>query len=913
MPLLIRMLGSLVVERDGVVIAQLEGQRYGALLGQLAARPGRAISREVLLATHWPEVDPSVARNRLSVALSVLRKQLGDATIFQADRSCVALNPAQVVTDVQRFEQACARAREAAGVAARRAALEEAWRIYSGPLLQGFDEDWIDIERERLACAHEDVEKALQIEEAVPTDPLPPPPQAAAPTAPLPAPATRFFGRDAELAAIEGLVEQGARLVTVLGLGGMGKTRLAIAAAGRLVAAGSRQEAIWVPVVDARSAAALQAALLSAVGGPPPLGDPQAALASRLAGRRAVLVIDNAEHIVEEVAAAVSALLAAVPDLVVLATSQRALLIDGEHRLRLPPLTEAAVALLTDRIRFQRPDYCPDAAERRALEALVARLDGVPLALELAAARLRQGSAAEALAQLDPSNLRDRRRDRPRRQRSLEDALAWTLALLDEPLRRRFLQLSVFPGEIAVDAARAVIGGDRVDIGDDMVELMDSSLLVPIVEATGRARMLPTVRALADAYLSDEERAAAQERFRGWFLDLTHRWNRSLNSAAAKPLAVTLVRDQVNLDRALDLAAPQDAARALVAVVIHVLWTGRARELLPRYEALAQRAEAEGWELVLRGGLVRCGHRLAHVSGQAEIAARWRDRARALLAIPEQLPERMVAGLHAELALAALDQGALAEAEASYIAQCEYFERSSNSPRDLAVTLDALSRVYYFMGDMERALETNARAAAAAADQVDPQLQETIAGLRAACLAEISPERGLAALQEVAAQSRASGRPESAGLSINLALAEVMAGRPGCVEATRAALEAARGDLRLEVFAHEALAVALSVNGAPEEALHNAEIAIRGFRELRRPLLALRPLIVRATCLLRLGAPDTDAAIGEAIRAALSIEGHFRLRLLAALIAERWPERAAPLQAAREADRWRPLLEEWLA
>ena len=122
------MVGSLVVERDDAVIATLEGQRYGAILAHLARRPWRAISRDLLLGRHWPEVAEGVARNRLSAALGVHRKMLGDegADIIVSDRSCVAHDPTRVSTAAQRFELTCVAARRATDWATRREALGQA-------------------------------------------------------------------------------------------------------------------------------------------------------------------------------------------------------------------------------------------------------------------------------------------------------------------------------------------------------------------------------------------------------------------------------------------------------------------------------------------------------------------------------------------------------------------------------------------------------------------------------------------------------------------------------------------------------------------------------------------------------------------------------------------------------------------
>jgi predicted ATPase len=721
-------------------------------------------------------------------------------------------------------------------------------------------------------------------------------------------PVTRYFGRDDELRVLGELVAGGARLVTLLGMGGIGKTRLAIEAAGRLVAGGVRREAVWVPLVDVRDAEGLLGALLSAAGGGAPVGDPRVALAQRLAGRGALLVVDNAEHIVEEVANLLSALLTRAPDLVVLATSQRALLLDGEHLLRLQPLAGPAVDLLTDRIRQQRPDYAPDEAERRALDAIAARLDGLPLALELAASRLRQGSAAEALERLDPGALTDRRRDRPQRQRSLEDALDWTLATLPPGLGERFLELSVFRGEISVEAARAVTGAR--DVADQLVELADSSLLVPVPDAADRNRMLPTVRTLAAARLAPTARDALRARFLTYFLGLARRWRVALNDGTARALAAPLARDRVNLDEAMDLAPAQDAAEAATGTVIHTLWTGRAREVLPRIEALAGHPEAKTWPIALRGDLARCGHRLSHVSGQAARAAVWREHIRALLA--EEIPDAVVGVLSMELALAALDRGALAEARTLYEAQIARLERAGGERRSIAVVLDALSRVHFFAGELDLARVANDRAAELVREQDDPQLAEVVAGMGASLLVEQDAARGLAAVEAILQRRAALGQPVDAYIRTNLALAQLCARLPAAVETARAALAEAKGDRRLEVLASDTLSVTLVAAGQWAEALPLAEAAEKGFRDLQRPIELPRAVLVRAACLHHLGDPRAEDTLVQAVRCVLAVEGRRHLARLVDVVAARWPERLPALEAARTDGSWRGLVATWV-
>ena len=298
----------------------------------------------------------------------------------------------------------------------------------------------------------------------------------------LPADARRLIGREAELEALWDMLTGRERLVTILGFGGTGKTRLALAAAGGLLSA--FEGGVWlVRLAGVREPDALVPAIAAALE----VGDAEVdgqgeAVARRLRARPALLVLDNFEQIVEA-AATVAGLLDQAPGCRVLVTSQLPLRIGHERLLRLTPLPEqAAVRLFAERVRLAAPDL--DLAEQReTVMAICERLDGMPLAIELAAARVAALAPGELLARLDQSLTLLARgpRDLAERHRSLRAALEWTHALLEPEERILLARLAAFAGPAPLDAVEAVaaVTGDYgpVDAVDALSGLIDASLV----------------------------------------------------------------------------------------------------------------------------------------------------------------------------------------------------------------------------------------------------------------------------------------------------------------------------------------------------------------------------------------------------------------------------------------------------
>ncbi|MGW2641304.1 ATP-binding protein [Streptomyces sp. NPDC001348] len=304
-----------------------------------------------------------------------------------------------------------------------------------------------------------------------------------------PAPLTSFVGRSAEVAEVGELLRT-ARLVTLTGPGGVGKTRLSAE-----VARAESDEVCFVELGGLRDPAVLPQAVLGALGlrenglhMAAGVRDPLDRLVSALSGRMLLLVLDNCEHLVEETAVLAARLLTTCPRLRVLATSREPLGVIGEHLHPVRPLDETAAAeLFTDRARAVRRAFvpAPDTVRR-----ICAALDDLPLAIELAAARLRTLSAEELAERLDDRLSVSARGSRTadERHRTLRSVVEWSWDLLTEPERRAARRFSVFAAGASPESACRVCGTDE----DTLESLADKSLLD---RAGGRYRMLATIRA----------------------------------------------------------------------------------------------------------------------------------------------------------------------------------------------------------------------------------------------------------------------------------------------------------------------------------------------------------------------------------------------------------------------------------
>ncbi|MET8297932.1 BTAD domain-containing putative transcriptional regulator [Streptomyces sp. NPDC005180] len=413
----------------------------------------------------------------------------------------------------------------------------------------------------------------------------PPPPPPARPQGNLRPRLTSFVGREPELAALADDLAR-VRLVTLTGPGGAGKTRLAEHAAA------AHPESGWlVELARLDHAAAVPDAVLSALGlrenslvareKTPAGDDPTTLLVEHCAHRSLLLVLDNCEHVIDGAAALAEKLLTHCPGVRILATSREPLGVPGEFLRPLGPLPPGpAHRLFTDRATAARPGFRPD-EDPSAVAEICDRLDGLPLAIELAAARLRL---------LTPRQIADRLDDRFRlltggartllpRQQTLRAVVDWSWDLLDTAERTVLARMSVFAGGCDLDAVEAVCAGPGADVADTLGSLVDKSLVTAVPDADGmRYRLLETIREYATERLAaspDDARATAR-RHAAHYLALAERAEPLLRSAEQLPWIRRVETELDNLRSALHTVTAKEpdveTAQRLLTALAWFLW-----------------------------------------------------------------------------------------------------------------------------------------------------------------------------------------------------------------------------------------------------------------------------------------------------------------------------------------------------
>ena len=374
----------------------------------------------------------------------------------------------------------------------------------------------------------------------------------------LPVRPTRLIGRAAEVALVRQHLATH-RLVTITAVGGSGKTRLAIAVGEDEL--DHRQDGAWfvdlTPVMNDLDVPAAIAAAIGLTLGP---SSAQDQVLEYLAGKAALVILDNCEHLVDAVADFVEQFLARTGDTVILATSREALDIDGEQLRHLPSLATTdgaspAVRLFAERATAVEPRFALDGANTATIATICERLDGVPLAIELAAARITVMTPAELLAGLDDRFQLLSGGRRRQRQRTLEATLDWSYNLLEPKHQDVFRALGVFVGGFDLDAVAAVADIPRAAALDTIEALVAKSLVVRLdaPSAATRFGLLETLKAYAeDRLIQTDEAARIRDRHADYYHQLTMTLGRTLLPDAQ--LGAWLRVDRANISSAIEWA-----------------------------------------------------------------------------------------------------------------------------------------------------------------------------------------------------------------------------------------------------------------------------------------------------------------------------------------------------------------------
>ena len=556
-----------------------------------------------------------------------------------------------------------------------------------------------------------------------------------------------FIGRERQLEEI-GQLLAGERLVTLSGPGGVGKTRLALEV-GRRMQQRFADGARFVSLASLSDPSLVETAVLHAIGLREHAGSPiQQSLALALRDRALLLVLDNLEHLLDATPR-ILGWLEACPKLTVLITSRASLGLPGEQVYPVPPLTlplslasaEAAEAirLFVDRARAVRPDFRLTDANAPAVIEICRRLDGLPLAIELAAARARLLTPAQIAARLD-----DRFRllvngslAVPPRQRTLRDAIAWSYDLLSEPERRLFRRLGVFAGSCTLEAAEAVCDGGARDDPEsspltpypsplDLVgSLVEKSLVVPAETPAGEMRyqMLETVREYALESLAATGEAPALRRWhRDWFLELAEQAAPALFGPEQTGWLDRLEADYDNLRAALRwcLHQPDPESGLRLGAALWRFWEGR-NHLTEGRGWLDQLLSLDGAsvEPILLGRAQLAAGRMAFLQGDFEAAVAFLEPC---LARGRELGDPdLVAYALTYFGHIARDGGDLAGARACYD-EALVLWRELDDSRGIAIGLFAFGRLALIEADLDRGwvlLEQSLRGYRAAGDLTD--------------------------------------------------------------------------------------------------------------------------------------------------------------------------------------------------
>jgi predicted ATPase len=619
-PWRVELLGKLLARRGDETVSHFRTQPTASLFGLLCCRPGRAWSREELIDRFWPDAERAAGQNSLRVSLSFLRRVLETApgtpgSVFVTTRTQICVRPNAIKTDVAEFHAAIRRGDYALAV-----------QLHDqGPFLPGIYDEWAIEESRNIDALAEDARRQLA---AGGKGLLPAPNTFAAASANvphnLPIAVNRFFGRSGELKHLDALLaEDDTRIISITGPGGTGKTRLSQEAARRAVSKAGENGArfpggVWfLPLAACRNPETLPEATYDALRAalgiePSPTVRPLAQIAERVGESPLLLVWDNLEQVADAALTAVVPLLEQLPGAVVLATSRARLGLPGEcvlplHSLPLPAEGEGrtpsvagpevtrnpAIALFLDRARAVEADVSQSPRSLEQAAALVTRLEGVPLAIELAAAWanvLTPRQMNERLAaRLD--SLPARRAYDPPRHASLGATVAWSCDLLSNELRAFFYRLAVFRGGFTAEAAESVC--NQIDVHSALSRLRQYSLLSGVPSSDGgsvRFSLPETLREYADDQLLLADREACAERHLHYLQRLAADAKKRQGTPEAEKGLRSLEGEQANIDAVLDhaLTVPGQIAAALaLASSLSWFWAMRGPFEQSRYRLSA--------------------------------------------------------------------------------------------------------------------------------------------------------------------------------------------------------------------------------------------------------------------------------------------------------------------------------------
>lgn len=541
----------------------------------------------------------------------------------------------------------------------------------------------------------------------------------------LPSARTSFVGREKEVAAVtELLLSPGIRVLTLTGAPGIGKTRLAVEAS-RAAAGRFRHGAAFVDLSPVADAALVTPAVAQGLGIRDVPGQSLLdTLRDALTDQHLLLVLDNFEQVIAA-SHDVGALLDGTTRLTLLVTSRAPLHVAGEHEFPVPPIalppeqTERrletlmsvpAVALFLERARAVRPDFALTSENAAAVADLCRRLDGLPLAIELAAARVKLLTPAGILQRLLSSLdlLARRAPDVPRRHQALREAIRWSHDLLGPAAQQAFRRLAVFHGGATLDAVEMVVGGEAgsgAPVLDPLASLVDNSLLLhdPQPDGESRFRMLDTIREFAREQLeASSEGGAVRARHAQYYSALAQTAEKALAGPEQATWLERLEREHDNFRAALHYAAESGEPQAGLAL---------AAALGRFWERHGYSAEALSWLALFldraaqappqhRANALNVAGNLARSRGEYPAAVQRYEQALALRR-EAQDPRGIAIALN-NLGVAAKDQGDYARAR-RFLEDSLAIKRRAGEQRGIAVTLNNLGLTAKAQGDFPAA------------------------------------------------------------------------------------------------------------------------------------------------------------------------------------------------------------------